>query len=195
MYVEQSQSQWCWAAAMSMVFARYGYPLQQQEVVERLYGKAVNLPVRSADLAPLINRDWYAGDGRKVTAVTRPVGLDDAAGGSAQSLVDSLAQQKPLLLGARGHIVVVVGVTFQRFTQQGTIRVTGATALDPAQGAGSAVKQLPATDLRSRFLVAVALVPQIEGNFASVRQLNAWKVSGTTPPSGETLGSNGQTLR
>jgi hypothetical protein len=198
MYVEQSKSQWCWAAAMSMVFARYGYPLQQQDVVERLYGTPVDMPVRRADLAPLINRDWYAGDGRKVTAVTRPVGLEGTAvqaAAGAQMLIDTLAQQQPLLLGTRGHMVVVVGVSFQRFTQQGALRLSAVTVLDPAQGAGSDLKQVPAAELRSRFLVSVALVPQVSGDFASVRQLNAWKVSGATVPGGETLGGEGRALQ
>jgi hypothetical protein len=194
MYAEQSLSKWCWAASIAMVFARYGYPVEQEDVVERLYGALVDLPVRMADVEPLVNRDWFSINGRKVAALTEPVQLEgtvsEAATG-AQTLIDRLVDLQPLLLGAHGHMVVVVGVRFQRFTEQRALRLTEVAVLDPAFGAGPNVKQWPISAVYSHFLVSVVVVP-VSGDFSAARQINRWKApDGARDPANERSGGAG----
>jgi hypothetical protein len=147
-----------------------------------------------ADIEPLVNRDWFSIDGRKVIAITEPVQLEGTAGeavAGAQMLIDTLAQQQPLLLGAHSHMVVVVGVKFQRFSHERALRLTAVAVLDPAIGAGSDVKQWPISDVYSHFLVSVAVRP-VSGDFSAVRQINRWKApKGAQAPENERAGGTG----
>src|ERR1700693_1072082 len=34
----QQQSEWCWAASISMIWAFYGHPVSQAEIVDSVYG-------------------------------------------------------------------------------------------------------------------------------------------------------------
>src|SRR5688572_7098214 len=55
----QDKSQWCWAAAISMLFSYYDHPVNQSRIVTSLYGTTVNLPSGPGwNIASRVNTDW-----------------------------------------------------------------------------------------------------------------------------------------
>ena len=52
MYIEQAMSRWCWAASLSMALARYGYRLEQDDIVESLHGAPVSPVLQSTGCRP-----------------------------------------------------------------------------------------------------------------------------------------------
>src|SRR5437764_474677 len=58
-YVRQWQSEWCWAACISMIFNYYGHPVRQDRIVTTVYGAAYNRPAGAGwVIAKELNRDW-----------------------------------------------------------------------------------------------------------------------------------------
>ncbi|MFM9776217.1 papain-like cysteine protease family protein, partial [Streptomyces galilaeus] len=41
-YETQQASEWCWAASISMIWAFYGHPVAQSEIVTNAFGELVN---------------------------------------------------------------------------------------------------------------------------------------------------------
>lgn len=152
----QERPRWCWAAAISMVFARYGYQVAQSDIVERMYGLAVDLGVPTHFLPSVIDREWLS-DGLSVKASTRyqaaPPGTTVPA--SVSLMISSLRDGHPLILSAQGHAVVVVGVTYER--QGHALRITGGTVLDPTPGVG--LRPLQAGELGVALLASVDVAP------------------------------------
>ena len=160
----QERSRWCWAAAISMVFARYGYPVAQSDIVERMYGLAVDAGVPTHVLPAVIDRDWVS-DGLPVKASTR---YQAAAPGatvpaSLTLMVSSLRAGHPLILSAQGHAVVVVGVTYRGLGQ--AFRITGGTVIDPTPGVG--LRPLQAEELGVALLASVDVAPVAGGRPAA----------------------------
>lgn len=161
MDVRQQKSQWCWAAALAMVFARYGHQVPQEEIVERLYGEAVDRPLRGRDFATLIGGDFVARDGSRLAATaTRAqvaIGTDPAA--AVRLAIGSLSQGRPLLISAQGHMVVLVAIRFQRFVRDGEVRITSGTVIDPLPTGG--IRPLQAAETVPDFIAAVSVAPAL----------------------------------
>lgn len=111
----QDQSQWCWAASISMLFSYYGHPVSQGRIVEGVYGRRVNLPSGPGwNIAGQVNRDWTDDKGKafhsRLTAAydfdARVYGLDN------NWLVRELDQERPFIIGTAGHAVVVTAIQF-----------------------------------------------------------------------------------
>src|ERR1700689_3089442 len=60
----EQQDRWCWAAAMSMIFAYYGYKLGQEAIIARAYNGSFDLSGDFVDNARLLNRPWVDENGR-----------------------------------------------------------------------------------------------------------------------------------
>jgi hypothetical protein len=64
-YKAQYQSEWCWAACISMLFGYYGHPVSQQRIVTEAYGAPYNMPAASGfTIAGALNRSWIDDDGQ-----------------------------------------------------------------------------------------------------------------------------------
>jgi hypothetical protein len=64
-YETQYQSEWCWAACISMVFSCYGHPLSQRRIVTEAYGAPYNIPASSGFvIARALNRSWTDDNGQ-----------------------------------------------------------------------------------------------------------------------------------
>lgn len=152
----QRASQWCWAASVSMLLGRYGLQVRQEDVVRAWYGSAVNLGVGAAALGQLLQRPWRDGRGRGVrTAFATVPASPDGLGSPA--VLDELAGGRPLLLGSRGHAVLLVGVELER--SAGGTRVLQATVLDP--GVPGGLRPLGAAE--AEFVATVDVRPLVEG--------------------------------
>jgi hypothetical protein len=158
--VSQQRSQWCWAAAIQMVFASAGLTVSQAEIAEKYLGRDEDLPIVTKDFAALIDGQWRSRDGRLMTVQARHNGIRGRTPASVMLLVDSLSRSRPLLLAAEGHAVVVVEVRFQRHEKTGMLRLTGGTVLDPLPDRG--LRPLEGAELAPEFLgtIEVAATPR-----------------------------------
>jgi hypothetical protein len=156
MVQSQERTRWCWAAAISMVFARHGHVVPQQAIVERIYGAPANVGLPTQQLPAVIDRDWWSEGGvlrASTQHQTAPAGHTLPA--SALLLVSSLAREQPLILSTEGHAVVVVGVSY--LVRGPWLRITGGTVLDPRPGVGE--RPLRTSELEVALLASVDVVP------------------------------------
>lgn len=120
----QLQSQWCWAASISGVFAYYGHPVSQARIVQQAYGGVVNMPGTPRAIMASLNRPWVDDEGRSfsVTANIYTANWVTAA--------QDLAQGRPLIVGSLGHAMVVSATEYRRF-QNGIGQTQSVTVRDP----------------------------------------------------------------
>ena len=165
----QQKPKWCWAAALSMIFARHGHVLPQHEIVREVYGEAVDAGVPTRELPFAISRNWHApGGGWRAAAKfqmahdARPVPV------SSVLLVASLSQDEPVLLSANGHAVVVVELEWQE-APGGWRRIVGGTVIDPLPQVG--VRALAVDELQVALLARVEVHALPQRGFVSVAEL------------------------
>jgi hypothetical protein len=114
-YENQYQSEWCWAACISMVFGCYGHPIRQQRIVAEVYGAPYNIPAMSGlMIASALNKSWTDDNGESFDSVMRAA-FDTQAGVSAINsaiIVDALENGDPLIVGSGGHATVLTEVIY-----------------------------------------------------------------------------------
>src|SRR3954470_6760148 len=64
MVIAQEKSKWCWAAALAILFQRYGYVVPQDQIVTRWMGQAVDQGLPNAELPDLLSLRWRDRGGR-----------------------------------------------------------------------------------------------------------------------------------
>ena len=162
MTATQEKPQWCWAASISMVFARYGHVLSQEQIVRQHFGLAADRPVAAQAITQLLTRPWKDGEGRHFEA-NASVSLLPARGPKAgwEVMVSELGSQRPLLIGVAGHAMVLVGIDFDRLPAGGGVRITGGKVIDPMPGRG--VRRLASDEARPTYVAAVNVLEAIEG--------------------------------
>lgn len=177
-YDPQNQSQWCWAASISMVFAYAGYHVDQARIVKEAYGQIVNLPAHGWQLSSSVNRDWIDDSGNKFRS--RLSGLYDAEARTYaitnEQIVAELARDRPLIIGAGTHAMVLTQMGYFRNVFGQVEQVTEAGVFDPWPGVGA------------RALTPQELVPIDAGNGGTLLYLASMSISevqdpGPTPPS------------
>src|SRR5215831_6762862 len=113
-YQPQQQTEWCWAASISMMFAYYGYQVAQPAIVTEAYGTIANVPAPGVVMAQALNRTWKDGTGNVFTA--KLSGLYDAQAGldtlDNMQLINELDQNRPFVIGTGGHAVVVTAIEY-----------------------------------------------------------------------------------
>jgi hypothetical protein len=137
-YQAQQMPQWCWAACISMLFAYYGHPVAQQRIVAEVYGAPVNMPaVAGIVMATQLNRRWVDDRGNAFGASLS--GAYDPQAGvyglNNAMLVNELDQNRPVIIGAAGHAVVMTAVEFVS-TPAGP-NITAVGVFDPWPGRGA----------------------------------------------------------
>lgn len=133
----QLQSNWCWAACISMIFGYYGHPLSQKRIVTEAYGHPENMPANPSTILGMLNRDWTDDNGESFMSVA-------SAGSTAPPLAaQDLANDMPLIIGSQGHAMVLTALTYSAFyvstpygPQLGMVNVDSATVRDPWPGRG-----------------------------------------------------------
>lgn len=151
----QRASNWCWAAAVSMVLGRYGVQVPQEQVVRAQFGAAVNLSLPAQALPALLTRTWRDLRGRVLEATGQPL-PPQALATLAPEVLEDLAGGRPLIVGAQRHAVLLVQVAYERLAD-GRLRLLEALVLDPAAGSGGlrhfTAQELQATQTLARVRV------------------------------------------
>lgn len=137
-YAPQEMSEWCWAASIQMVFTLMGHPVSQRRIVQEAYGTTVNMPAGSGlVIAEALNRQWTDEDGISFTATV--TGEYDADAGIAAisnaTLVDSLAHDRPLVIGTTQHAMVLTDIDYVALPQGPYVLAAG--VFDPWPGIGA----------------------------------------------------------
>jgi hypothetical protein len=169
----QEKSKWCWAASLSMIFARHGHEISQEEIVREIVGEPLNVGLPTHLIAGTINRDWYqSGWVLRTSAREQLLLAGEKAPASVHLLVTSLARGEPLLLSAHGHGLVVVGIGYDLHGPSGALRITSGTVIDPLPGVG--VRAMSLSELSVSLLARVDLRRLRRPDaFVSVRELEA----------------------
>jgi hypothetical protein len=162
----QEKPHWCWAASISMLFAHYGIPVPQEQLVRGQFAELADRGVPGSVISEILGRSARDDGGRSfhpiasvADAATQRFELD------AEALVEELRQQRPVLFGTQAHAMVLVRLDYERGAS-GKLRIVGATVVDPAPGQG--VRKLLRQEMRPSYVAAVQLVPQTQ--LASARE-------------------------
>lgn len=105
----QLQSQWCWAASISGVFAYYGHPVSQQEIVQAAYGAVIDMPGSPQAIMASLNRPWIDDAGRAFQVRA------DLFTANWVTAAQDLALNQPLIVGSFGHAMIVTATEYIRF--------------------------------------------------------------------------------
>lgn len=128
---KQDRSQWCWAAALSMIFDHFGYSLSQEEIVRGVWGHVADMPRHVGGIMRDINRDWTDRNGRRFRATGRQLTLD--AYELPVQAARSLASNQPLIVGLPYHAVVLTEMRW-RVNEDGSSFVEDLIVSDPRDG-------------------------------------------------------------
>lgn len=171
-YQAQAQSQWCWAASISMLFSYYGYNVAQPRIVAEAYGGVVNMPaVAGVVMAQALNRSWLDDAQRPFTA--RLHGAFDPAAGVVSldnnQLIRELDQNRPFVIGTAGHAVVATAMQYYPTPYGPNVVSIGVFDPWPGRGArGLSVQEMtPVTAGGALSFVATA---EVQEGGASLRE-------------------------
>ncbi len=114
---EQQCQFWCWAACIETIFAIAGHEVPQQEIVARVYGGPVCAAANGPTIANAVSGGWRDRSGRRFSANCEVV-IDTHFGiwrNDAHLVAAAeLEANRPLILGALGHAVLLTAMTFGR---------------------------------------------------------------------------------
>jgi hypothetical protein len=133
----QSASNWCWAAAVSMVLRHHGVAVSQEQVAQAHLGAPDNEKASPEAITALLNRRWTdAATGRSVDVEAAPQARWWRLQGlAAPDVLDDLHHDRPLVLAVRGHAMVLVQVVYERSSAAG-VRLLRAVVVDSSAGGG-----------------------------------------------------------
>lgn len=137
-FMSQLQSEWCWAASISMVLSYYQHPVSQARIVADVYGAPENIPAFSGfTIARELNRCWMDDLGVPFQS-TVTAAYDTQAGINAitnQQIIAELDRGHPLVIGARTHAMVLTAIEYYQ-TPLGP-NIVAAGVFDPWPGIGA----------------------------------------------------------
>jgi Papain-like cysteine protease AvrRpt2 len=114
-YRTQWQSEWCWAACISMIFSYYGHPVRQDRIVATVYGAAYNRPAGAGwVIARELNRDWVDDNGRRFHSRLTGVFDADARVFALNNLgmINALDNNQPLVVASGTHAMVLTAMQY-----------------------------------------------------------------------------------
>ncbi|MCK8783904.1 hypothetical protein M0638_05850 [Roseomonas sp. NAR14] len=129
--IKQDCAQWCWAASAAMIFAMHGYQVDQQRIVQAVFGQQACLPSPSIVMARVLSARWTDNDGNDFSASLRAA-YDFGNGINAITdgfIVDEIRNNRPLLYGNGHHAMVLSQVDFVD-TPSGPL-IQGSGVFDP----------------------------------------------------------------
>ena len=137
-FASQKDSQLCWAATISNLFAYHGYPVSQERIVTEVYGGVVNMRSGNySNLSRLLNRPWQDDSGRPFSS--RLTAAMDLLNGvvaiSNNTIRDALASNKPLVIGTTNHAMLAIGMRYREVGGH-VAEVLGVDVFDPWPGQG-----------------------------------------------------------
>lgn len=130
--MRQQCPEWCWAASISMIFAFYGHPISQAQIVAQTYGAVTCLPaVNNAVIGTDLSRTYVDNLGRKFTS-TVTAAFDPQNGYNSLSwagIANELANDRPLVYCNTHHCEVIYSMTYDGFAANPI--VTDVDVIDP----------------------------------------------------------------
>ena len=107
----QRQSNWCWAASIQMLLNYHGLFVNQEQIVQRIYGAQVDLPAEPLQILAALSGWAPDARGRYSAIYASPYTS------SGSQLVQDLAYRWPIIVGLRnpgggGHAVVLTAVYY-----------------------------------------------------------------------------------
>jgi hypothetical protein len=152
--ITQHQPQWCWAASISMIFTHYGYRLSQEDIVLNVHGKVEDINAPSGEaMTKALRRQWRDPANQEFAVSTKTGDIDaNRFEINNAAIVGELTEGRPLLIGTRGHAMVLVGANYQRHSN-GDVVITGGQVIDPLPGKG--VRKLARNELILSYVSSV----------------------------------------
>jgi hypothetical protein len=134
----KSCENWSWVAGISDMAAAQGVQIDQQYMVDRLYGGSVCLPSAGdpSDLAQRISHDYVLPDGQKFQFAAQ---FTPGAPAQADPLILALRQSRPPMLFWRNRGYLLTGIDYDEYvapTGNKIFIVTELKLFDPAAEEG-----------------------------------------------------------
>jgi len=137
-YQQQTLSQWCWAACISMICRWHRFPMSQARIVNEVYRGLVNMPADERVLTTSLNTVWRADDGRRFRISAREFSPAlNRSDVENRDIIDDLKNDRPLLCGARSHATVVARFDYRPRGPGGHPVPLRVHVIDPYPGAAS----------------------------------------------------------
>jgi len=114
-FKNQMQSQWCWAACVSNIFAYHNHPLAQKTIVKTVYGSEVNLPSFTARrIAEQLNRVWQDDNGKtfRATLTAAYDAVEHVYAINNSFLISEMKRGHPVIYCNQQHAMVITAVDF-----------------------------------------------------------------------------------
>ncbi|HEY2071779.1 MAG TPA: hypothetical protein VGG48_19620 [Rhizomicrobium sp.] len=127
----QQQDRWGWAAAISMIFAFYGFKIGQEAIVDHAYGSSFDLTGDFVENTHMLNRPWVDEKGRQFDCQVRPLFAvaPDAQNTATAAMIAALDRGQPVLLCDAHHAMVLTSLTYA--SDPIAPRVSRAVVADP----------------------------------------------------------------
>lgn len=116
--VAQSCENWCWAACCQSVFATSGFDIPQEHFVQKAFGTKETCATATGTLIrDTVTGSWVDQRGQNVVAQSQVI-LDRyngvQTGDPVRAIADELYQGRPMLIGTRGHAMII---TYMHYSQ------------------------------------------------------------------------------
>ncbi len=126
----QQQNEWCWAACISMVFEYYHHAVDQQRIVKETWGTVADMPGMPRDIMRDLNKRWTDDAGRAFEC------QGDVLSANANTAIQDLIDDHPLIIGAFGHATVLTAITSEVDTATSQYEIQQVIVRDPWPGSG-----------------------------------------------------------
>jgi hypothetical protein len=125
---------WSWVAGIVDMAAASGVRIEQQYLIDRIYGGSLCLPSEGdpEDLAKQVSHDYVLPDGQKFRLM---VEFRSGAPTQADPLIVALRQNRPLMLLWRSHAYLLIGMNYDEYiapTGHRMFMITELKLFDPA---------------------------------------------------------------
>jgi Papain-like cysteine protease AvrRpt2 len=146
----QRSREWCWAACIEMIFRHYGYQVPQARIVRETWGTIVDMPAFPRQIMANLNREWEDEDHGRFRS------FGDTSTANVSNTVDDLTHNRPLIIGALWHAVVLTALTTDINKYANEWDVVSAAVCDPWPGIGK--RNLSATEWHNLSFAARVVV-------------------------------------
>ena len=107
----QRQSNWCWAASIQMILNYHGLYVQQEQIVQKIYGDRVDRPANSNQILAALS-GWLPDTRGRYSAIQASSYVL-----SGSQVIQDLANKWPLVVGLEnpgggGHAVVLTAAKY-----------------------------------------------------------------------------------
>ena len=131
--IRQECPEWCWAASTAMIFAAYGHPIDQKEIVKKVFKNLACRPAgTSSTIASALSDEWTDNYGKKFqsTIIAAYDAQNNIHAINNAIIANELSNNHPLLYCNTHHAMVNVSVDFIS-TPWGPTNVSSVGVLDP----------------------------------------------------------------